>query len=120
MELGICAPFSTHVKLWTQESSKLAPACLCSWQHHGSTSVLWDVIKCIRVMEPQSGCLENVCGLQIRAKADGNLLSPLEVIIQELTSIGYLAEVFQLELQSFHAVDRKRCNPGGMSGMASD
>eukprot|EP00971_Amphidinium_carterae_P347939 6490235-Amphidinium_carterae.1 len=90
-----CAPFST------QRPGRL-------WQHHASTSVLWDVLKCIRLLQPQSGCLENVCGLLIRARVDGNILSPLEVILQELAAIGYLTEVFQLELQSFHAVDRKR------------
>eukprot|EP00971_Amphidinium_carterae_P333514 6468300-Amphidinium_carterae.2 len=93
-----CAPFS-------QQRPKRHNAG--SWCSHKDVKVLWSTLAHIQTMRPKGGVLENVAGLA-HMDASADTKSPLEVLQNELLSLGYDSTTVHIDLSTFHCVVRRR------------
>ena len=86
-------------------SPKSTPTRIPSWQKHGQVSAMWSTLRYLQLLRPVAGCIENVLGLQYSKEGD---VSPLALIQGELAKADYEPLPLQLNLSSFHAVNRDR------------
>ena len=67
---------------------------------------MWSALRWVRTTRPASGLFENVVGLSLRH--GGEAQSALQLIVSELTLLGYATRVWEANLELFHEVSRAR------------
>ena len=63
-------------------------------------------LKIVKNMKPRYGIFENVIGM-LHSDADG-ALSPAEYVRSELRSMGYVSNIIETCLSSWHCATRQR------------
>eukprot|EP00971_Amphidinium_carterae_P112881 2235501-Amphidinium_carterae.1 len=76
------------------------------WSSHKQVHVLYELLQWIQKSRPCAVVLENVRGLQ--SKDAGSNSSPLEMILAELTDMGYCSVYVDMDVAAWHDVTRQR------------
>eukprot|EP00971_Amphidinium_carterae_P145070 2874014-Amphidinium_carterae.1 len=77
-----------------------------AWTTHEHASTMWATLEWLQIAQPKTAVLENVTG--IRAVERGADRSPLDVILHEVTTFGYAAMSVDINLASWHEMERGR------------
>ena len=84
----------------------LVPCHNRSWTTHPEVSVLYQLLKFVKIAKPLCVILENVAGLRTRDRNSD--MSPLEMIEGEMTEMKYSCQAVEIDVATWHAVTRKR------------
>ena len=99
MWVGLCLPFSLQSPFLASVSLHVNSHLHATrWQDHCMAPVLRNTVKSIALLQPRAGWLENV---EQMGHTDSSGISPLEWATNEISSLGYAAGYFSLDLGLF-------------------